>query len=67
MVVGKVYINKLHSQRKIKHIAILLRAVAKSFLAYAKNKMNKIKPLYASKKRKPNPQKQRALSHTLFF
>jgi hypothetical protein len=37
------------SQRKFKYIAILLRAVAKSFLANAKNEMNKIKTLLAIK------------------
>ena len=42
----KVYINKLHSQRMIKHIAILVPAVAKSFHANAKNEMNKIKTAY---------------------
>jgi len=32
--------------KTFKHIAILLRAVAKSFLANAKNEMNKIKTAY---------------------
>jgi len=36
-------IGKKKSQRKFKHIAILVPAVAKSFLANAKNEMNKIK------------------------
>jgi len=33
-------------KRKFKHIAILVPEVAKSFLANAKNEMNKIKTAY---------------------
>lgn len=36
----------IYSSKVLKHIAILLRAVAKSFHANAKNEMNKIKTAY---------------------